>query len=80
EVEPLLRDLVGTRSVFPEEQDLAVMLATWLRERGFAVDRVPVGDDRFNLVADRGDPDIAFYGHMDTVPVQGDWTRDPLDP
>lgn len=80
EIENLLRSMVEVESVFPEEQELAEMLEAILEERGFRVERVPVAQDRFNLVAERGDPDIGFYGHMDTVPVQGNWTFDPLQP
>ncbi|MDY6761836.1 MAG: M20/M25/M40 family metallo-hydrolase [Candidatus Nanohaloarchaea archaeon] len=80
EAEELLREMVSTPSVFPDEQELALRLEELLDGQGFVVDRVPVSEDRFCLVADRGDPDIGFYGHLDTVPVQGDWSHDPFDP
>lgn len=79
-IRPLLEDMVSTESVYPEERELMEYLEGLLETNGFEIRRVPVSEDRFCLVAERGDPDIGFYGHVDTVPVQGDWERDPFEP
>jgi acetylornithine deacetylase len=60
-------------------------LENWLTTRGFAVERVgytdPVGEEKFNLIAKRGDGTggIGFFSHSDTVPGDPqDWH--PFDP
>lgn len=76
----LLSTLVSTRSVYPEEQRIAVCIESYLREWGFTVERVMTEGGRPNLVATFGKSDkyLAFYGHMDTVPPAGDYLRDPF--
>lgn len=78
----LLKDLISINSVFPNERKLAEYLELHLIELGFSIKRLPISDNRFNLLAERGSEgkSIAFYGHMDTVPAYGEWKKSPTDP
>ncbi|MFH1221923.1 MAG: M20/M25/M40 family metallo-hydrolase [Candidatus Micrarchaeota archaeon] len=73
-----LEKLVSINSVFPNEQELSDYCENWLKAKGFSVQRVDLPGKRGNLVARRGNPALAFYGHMDTVPVYGSWRSNPL--
>lgn len=76
----LLSTLVSTRSVYPEEQRIAGCIESYLREWGFTVEKVMTEGGRPNLIGTfgRSTKYLAFYGHMDTVPPAGDYTRDPF--
>ena len=77
-----LRELIETPSIFPNEQKIGELLERRLRELGFATKRIPLADDpsRFNVVGERGTigAPLLFYGHMDTVPIYGQWEKDPF--
>jgi acetylornithine deacetylase len=73
----LTRQLVDIESVTYNEGAVGEYLDTFLRERGFAVERTPVPQPsnsrytgpRFNLYAGNGErPDVVLSTHMDTVP------------
>ncbi len=74
-----LSELVSINSVFPNECSLAEYLEQKLEEFGFDVERQYVGRRRYNVIAKRGNPNVAFYGHMDTVPLYGKWSADPFE-
>lgn len=76
----ILRDIVNINSVFPNEEKLGIYIERHLKGLGFRTLRQNVGGRRFNLFAERGRGRRAllFYGHMDTVPIYGDWKTDPL--
>ncbi len=76
----ILRDLVGIKSVFPEEGGLARQMQSRLRREGFSTRLEKVQPGRFNLFAEKGNTGKAllFYGHLDTVPIYGKWSSDPL--
>lgn len=80
EMRELLEEMISIESVYPEEVELAEFLEQYLEDQGLETERIYIGDDRFCVVAERGNPEIGFYGHIDTVPVQGDWDREPFDP
>ncbi|MFB6144858.1 MAG: M20 family metallopeptidase [Candidatus Nanohaloarchaea archaeon] len=69
-------------SVFPEEADYGEFIERRLRDNGFKTERQEVEEDRFNVQAEKGTGEItvAFYGHLDTVPPYGDWSREPNEP
>lgn len=76
----LLQSLVSIRSVFPDEGKIGIFLEKILKEQGFKTKRQYLSPKRFNLFGERGRGRSArlFYGHIDTVPIQGDWKTDPF--
>ncbi len=79
-VENLLKEIVGINSVFPSELALGVYVERYLKDVGFRTQRQEVENNRFNILADRGEgrDAILFYGHLDTVPTYGEWSTNPL--
>jgi len=77
----ILRNLVSVNSVFPNEGELGEYIESLLVDLGFNVSRQEISDNRFNVLAERGERGnpILFYGHMDTVPVYGKWSSDPFE-
>ena len=78
--EELLKKLVSIPSIFPNEQKVALWIEEFLKAQGFKVQRQKVGNNRWNLLAEkgRGKSSLLFYGHMDTVPRYGNWDTDPF--
>jgi acetylornithine deacetylase/succinyl-diaminopimelate desuccinylase-like protein len=76
----ILSELVAINSIFPNEKKLGEYLEKALIERGFKTKRIYISEDRFNVVGERGTKGkpLVFYGHMDTVPVYGNWTNSPF--
>ncbi|MEK6979542.1 MAG: M20/M25/M40 family metallo-hydrolase [Candidatus Micrarchaeota archaeon] len=76
----LLRKLVSINSVFPNERELAEYLEKKLRELGFTMKRIPISENRFNVVGERGTGGkaVMLYAHMDTVEPYGTWGTDPF--
>ena len=81
----LTRELVRFNTVNPPgaEQPCAEHLARLLESAGFAVDFVPFGEGRAQLLARLGGtPDklpLGFTGHLDTVPLGAQpWSFDPF--
>lgn len=71
--------LMGVDSTSGREQTIVSLTERVLRERGWAVRRIPVSAGRDNLLATTGDaPLVTFSTHLDTVPpfiaprVEGD--------
>jgi acetylornithine deacetylase/succinyl-diaminopimelate desuccinylase family protein len=85
DLEALVRDLVGIPSENPpgDEGEVASFLAEQLADSpaGFDVEVTPVEEDRPNVVARTGDPDVGtllLTGHTDIVPADAaDWNGDP---
>jgi acetylornithine deacetylase/succinyl-diaminopimelate desuccinylase-like protein len=75
----LLQKLVSIKSVFPEEKNLADFIYDYLRSLNFQIEKVYTASDRYNLVATYGKAKtyLGCYGHMDTVPSDPTYTRDP---
>ena len=74
----ILRELVSRRSVSGEEAEVAAWIAGFLSDNGFKVEMQDVEGDRKNVFARKGKPGLLFFGHMDTVPPLGTWTKDPF--
>jgi succinyl-diaminopimelate desuccinylase len=79
----LLERLVAIDTQNPpgRETEAAALLASELEAIGFVTEVRPLADGRANVVGriDNGaGPCFAFNSHMDTVPVGGGWTSDPL--
>jgi succinyl-diaminopimelate desuccinylase len=78
----LLSKLVSIGSVFPREREIGEFLEECLKNAGFSVQRQEISPGRFNVLAERGTRGrpVLFYGHMDTVPAEGEWKRSPCAP
>lgn len=76
----LLCGLVAIPSVFPHEKRIGQYVSKYLKDLGFNVEAIPSAPGRNNIVATYGAADryIAFYGHLDTVPPDDHYTRDPF--
>ncbi len=67
----LTRQLIDIESITGKEGEAAAFLARYLEELGYAVERMPVEGERFNVFAkpaDTGPPALIFSTHIDTVP------------
>ncbi|HXX07792.1 MAG TPA: M20 family metallopeptidase [Pseudolabrys sp.] len=81
----LTQDLVRFNTINPPgaERPCAERLASLLEDAGFAVDVIPFGEGRAQLVARiggaQGKLPLGFTGHLDTVPLgTRAWSVDPL--
>lgn len=77
----ILESLVRVPSVTGEEGRAAETLAGWCESAGLTVGMREVQPGRSNVVARWGTgrrPIVLLTGHIDTVPVGSDWTRDPF--
>lgn len=75
----LLKRLVSIRSPFGEEREISRFIASFLEERGFDVELLPVegfGDDVIAHLPGRKTT-VVLNGHMDTVNLSPGWTRNP---
>lgn len=75
----LLKRLVSIRSPFGSEKDISNFIASFLEERGFDVELLPVdgfGDDVIARLPGKG-VTVVLNGHMDTVNLSQGWTRNP---
>lgn len=80
----LARELVRTPSVTGDEHDLCHQVADRLEGKGFEVELQPVDGFGPNVVCrnrpfDPDRPTVLLNGHLDTVPVQGVWTKNPFE-
>ena len=64
----LLRRLIAIQSISGDEEDVADFLAEYLSHAGFEVELQPAAKRRPNVYARRGDPNVVFSSHTDTVP------------
>ncbi len=67
----LARQLIDIESTTGREGAAAEFLAQYLENRGYTVDRMPVAEGRFNVVATpprNPSPPLFFSTHIDTVP------------
>lgn len=65
----LTRKLIDIPSVTGDEANVGKFLADYLESLGYQVERQPVANDRFNVIATtREKPRIVLSTHMDTVP------------
>ena len=77
----LASELIRTSSVSGDEDDAASLVVGWLDGAGFAVQRLPVGDGRVNVLARwAGGSDLVLCGHLDTVALWQGGEERPLQP
>jgi acetylornithine deacetylase len=62
------RSLIDIDSTTGREQAAAAFLATALERRGYRVERQPVADGRFNVLALLDEPSVVLSTHFDCVP------------
>lgn len=81
EISRLLQKLVNINSVFPNEEKIGDFLAEYLLKLGFTIKKIHTTKKRTNLVATNGKTEkhIAFYGHLDTVPPDKNYKRNPFN-
>ena len=68
DVVALARTLIDIESTTGQEGPVALVLAGYLRGRGYSVLEQPVAGDRINVIAAVGEPDVVFSTHFDCVP------------
>jgi acetylornithine deacetylase len=64
----LTKELVAIESVTSNEIECARFIYDLLARQGYSVERQPVTDERCNVFARRGTPEIVLSTHIDTVP------------
>ncbi len=76
----LLRKMVEIDSTYPNEAKLSKFLFDYLSRKGFKAERVDAGGGRFSILAEigRGEKQLLFLTHMDTVRNVSAWSRDPF--
>jgi acetylornithine deacetylase len=62
------KNLIAIDSTTGNEAVIADFLHQFLKKRAWDVERLPVGENRWNIFARRGKPRIVFSTHIDTVP------------
>ena len=85
-IEPLLNHLKSLiecdsqnppRAITPDD-GMFVHARAVLKAAGFSVSVTDYGDGHVNLFARRGESNLLFNCHLDTVPIGEGWTRPPL--
>ncbi|MBI3366162.1 M20/M25/M40 family metallo-hydrolase [Candidatus Roizmanbacteria bacterium] len=80
----LLKQLIRTPSVFPNEKRLSQFISRWVDKNvpGVKKQLQRVADMRENLMLSKGNnkKSILLIGHLDTIPVVSDWKTDPYTP
>lgn len=69
--EALIKELLAwleVDSVTPGERAFLEHLEGVLESRGYTLERQDISEDRWNLIARRGDPTLYYSTHVDTVP------------
>ena len=64
----LTRELIDIDSTTGREADAGEFIAATLERLGYAVNRQPVADGRFNVIATLDSPAVVFSTHFDCVP------------
>ena len=64
----LARRLIDIDSTTGREGEVAIVLAEYLRTRGYSVLEQPLDRDRVNVIAAVGEPRLVFSTHVDCVP------------
>ena len=64
----LARLLIDIESTTGQEGKVAVVLAQYLRGRGYSVLEQPLDNGRTNVIAAVGEPEVVFSTHFDCVP------------
>ena len=72
----LTRKLISIPSISGDEKAVADFLADYLRSAGFEVELQEAEDNRPNVYARRGEPDVVLSSHTDTVPPYVEFKED----
>jgi acetylornithine deacetylase len=64
----LARQLIDIESTTGMEGEVGAWLASYLRGRGYSVLEQPFADNRVNVIAAVGEPELVFSTHFDCVP------------
>jgi acetylornithine deacetylase len=72
----LTRKLIAIPSISGDEKAVAEFLAEYLRSAGFEVELQEAVEDRPNVYARLGDPDVVLSSHTDTVPPYVEYRED----
>jgi acetylornithine deacetylase/succinyl-diaminopimelate desuccinylase-like protein len=77
----VLKDLVGIRSVFPEEKSLGEFIIQLLKKNGYNTKIQKVEKNRFNVLVEKGKgrKSVLLYSHLDTVGITKGWKTDPFE-
>jgi succinyl-diaminopimelate desuccinylase len=83
EVVELTQKLVRFKSINPpgNELEIALYIGDLLKKEGLEVEVLKHSDSRGSVVAKLvggEDPGLIYCGHLDVVPAEGDWQRDPF--
>ncbi|MEK6323706.1 MAG: M20/M25/M40 family metallo-hydrolase [Acidobacteriota bacterium] len=70
------RKLISIPSISGDEKQIADFLAEYLRRSGFEVEIQDTDNDRPNVYARRGEPDVVLSTHTDTVPPYVEFGED----
>ncbi|MEC9399605.1 MAG: M20/M25/M40 family metallo-hydrolase [Myxococcota bacterium] len=68
DLERVLVSWLEIDSVTPNERDFLEHLEGVFQQRGYTLERQDVAEDRWNLIARRGNPTLFYSTHVDTVP------------
>ncbi|MCE7951275.1 MAG: succinyl-diaminopimelate desuccinylase [Xanthomonadales bacterium PRO7] len=83
EVLDLTCELIGCRSLTPDDAGCQTLIGERLQRAGFTIEHLRYGDVS-NLWATHGsgDPVFVFLGHTDVVPTgpEGEWASPPFEP
>jgi acetylornithine deacetylase len=72
----LTKRLIEIPSISGDEKAVAEFLADYLRGAGFEVELQEAGEGRPNVYARRGEPEVVFSSHTDTVPPYVEFRED----
>ena len=72
----LTRKLISIPSISGDEKAVVEFLAEYLRSAGFEVELQEAVEDRPNVYARLGDPDVVLSSHTDTVPPYVEYRED----
>ena len=75
----LLRQMVRIPSLSGQETDVAACIASFLESAGIRFERFNGNIVAVNRHFDPAKPTLALDAHLDTVPVNNGYTRDPYD-
>ena len=79
----LLQELVKIPSVCGDEAKIAKFVGDWMKQNGLPVRTLEARPNRPDVITvlkgSKPGPHLMLNGHMDTVEVGRDWTRNPFD-
>lgn len=81
----ILKDLISFDTTYEKEGSIMNYISNFFSSSEFKVVRqnVPTLENkqqRYNIIATKGNPELFFFGHLDTVRVANGWNTDPFEP